>query len=308
MKNSQKIQSAILDTVNFFDLFDFPLTKAEIIDNLWKCEAKSVDIIDQIDILIRENILSTGESFIFLSGRQDLIKIRKERYLSSFYKLQQIEKEKWMFALSPFVKMIAIANTLAYSNAKADGDIDILVVTQKNRLYTTRIFLTFWLLLLGKWRHGNNVKDRYCLSFLVTEDNIDMSNLKFPDSDDIYLCFWTKWLKPWFVTDNTVAKRYFTENIWVKKYIPNTMFFNTNNKVDGKYFIAKFFELLLHGGLGDLLENILSRMMQYKIKRNTINFDIDGTIADHKTLKFHPSGKRTEYEKRWLEKMTKKSL
>jgi len=299
LKNTSKIQSAILDTVNFYDLFDFPLTKGEIIDNLWKVKADSVEIIKQVDELITDKILDNSESFIFLSGRQELVNIRKERYLSSFHKLQQIDKEKWIFKLSPFVKMIAIANTLAYANAKPDGDIDILVVTQKGRLYTTRVFLTFWLLILNKWRHGKYVKDRYCLSFLVSEEGMDMSRLKFSDSDDIYLCFWTKWLKPWYITDKNIANRYYSENKWVKKFIPNTAFINTKRKVDEKYFTTKFFELLLHGGLGNLIEKILAKMMLYKIKRNTKQFDIDGTIANDKILKFHPAGKRTEYEIEW---------
>ncbi len=303
MTKNSHIKQAILATLNFYDLFDFPLTNFEIFDNLWRCRAENSDVFACLDELKLHKSINFSEGFYFLPGREQIVSIRQKRYLDSFHKKQQLIREKWLFSLAPFVDNVAIANTLAYSNAKQQGDIDILVVTRPGRIFTARIFLTFWLLMFNRWRHGQSVKNKYCLSFFLSSDNLDLSRLKFPDTDDIYLSYWTKWLTPYYCTDKKAEETYFQNNSWIKTNLPNTNFFNTNLYQDQKSYFARFFELLLHGGLGDVLEKILHQMMLYKIKNKTKEFHIDGTIASDQILKFHPNGKRREYEQKWLKQI-----
>jgi hypothetical protein len=195
--------------------------------------------------------------------------------------------------------MIGIANTLAYSNAKPDGDIDLLVVARPGRLFTARLFLTFWLYIFNRWRHGRYIKNRYCLSFYLTSNNLDLEKIKFPQDDDVYLIYWTKWLTPSYCPDFDAATAYFQKNQWIKTYLPNTKFINTYQHTDQPSYLAKFTELLLDGGLGDLFEKILSRLMMSKINSKTKQFDIDGTFVSSQILKFHPSGKRKDYLQKW---------
>jgi hypothetical protein len=297
--HNSNIQQSILRTLAFYDLFEFPLTNLEIIDNLYQCEASTDDILSAIKDLASQGKIGFQDGFYFLAQHDRYVPIRKERYLATFKKWHLINKEKYLFRLSPFIKMIGIANTLAYSNAKADGDIDLLVVAAAGRLFTTRLFLTFWLVIFGRWRHGRNIKNRYCLSFFVTDDHLDLQSLHFPDSDDIYLTFWTKWLKPWYCTNSEIANQYFVKNQWIKKYLPNTVFANTCYQKDAPGALARFFEILLQGPLGDLLEKLLRYFMTAKIRRTHPHDDIDGIVVSDKMLKFHPAGKRKDYQQKW---------
>jgi len=297
MKNSLK--KAILRTMLFYDMFDFPLTNQEIFDNLLFLRAEPEEVMSAINNLHDQNIIQQKNGFYYLSGRTQLPAIRKSRYIASYHKWQIIRQYKWIFTWAPFVKMVGAANTLAYGNPKPDGDIDLLVVVKRKRMFTARLILTGLALMTDMWRFGDRVKNRFCLSFFLSEDNLDLQSIKL-DHDDIYLAFWTKWLQPIYCDDIKPAERYWRKNRWINSYFPNSHFFNPVRQLDQKSLIKKITEWLLGGRQGDLVEKILSGMQTGKIKRNTPQEDRDGILASQNILKFHPYGVRDRYYRQWL--------
>jgi len=292
------IKKAILATLHFYDMYDFPLTNLEIFDNLLHCDSRLEEVIQALNELRRDNLIGSNQGFYYLADRHKIVSIRKQRYLVSYHKWQVIKKYQFIFRLAPFVKMVGVANTLAYSNAKPDGDIDLLIVLKRKRMFLGRLILTSVCLLFDMWRWGNRVKNRFCLSFYLSEDNLDLSRLKLTH-DDIYLAFWTKWLKPIYCDDLKIAQRYWRKNQWIKSYFPNTNFFNPVQLIDQKSRLKRLGEWVLSGWLGDKLENLLMKMQLAKIKNNTPKFSVDGIMADKDTLKFHPTGVRDKYYQEW---------
>ncbi|MFA4931019.1 MAG: hypothetical protein WC570_04105 [Patescibacteria group bacterium] len=299
------ITKSILKTLCFYDLFDFPLTNTEIYDNLWQHRCSFVACQRAIDQMLDHGLIGYGHGFYHLPGRDKLVKIRQQRYVYSFKKWHLIKKYAWLWPLIPSLKMVGVVNTLAYSNAKVDGDIDLLIITDKRRLFTTRLFLTIWLLVLNMWRYRKlTVANKFCLSFFLTENNLNLKKLLLSDAD-AYLIYWTKWLRPVYCADINVANRYWRQNQWIKDFLPNAGFPNLVIKADRPNGIALFWRWLLDGWLGDMIENMLAKMMLAKIKKNDPVDDKDGIMANAKILKFHPQGKRMEYAKKWREKINK---
>ena len=74
---------------------------------------------------------------------------------------------KWVSWI-PGLRMVAICNSLSMYASDADSDIDLFVVTEKNRLWFVRILMTIVFQILGVRRHGNHVAKRFCLSFFST--------------------------------------------------------------------------------------------------------------------------------------------
>jgi len=290
------IRQAIWQTMAFYDLFSFPLTNLEIIDNLYMHADEPVDVLAALAELRHDRQIDFADGFYFLPGRHKLVDTRRERYLATFKKWHLINREKYLFRLCPFIKMIGVANTMAYSNAKASGDIDLLIVAADRRLFTARLLITFWLAIFGRWRHGKQIQDRYCLSFFVTDRHLNLQSLRLSDSEDIYLTYWAKWLKPWYVVDRRVAADYFRANQWIKKYLPNCIFTDSSYHADQPYLTTKIVEWILAGTIGDWLEKILRYVMTDKIRRRHPHDDVDGIIVNDRMLKFHPSGKRREYQ------------
>lgn len=303
MNKIKHIKKAIIKTLSFYDLFDFPMTNTEIYHNLWGISCTLADCQAAIDDMLEKGELGYGHGFYHLPGREELVKIRQERYVNSFKKWHLVKKYRWVWPMIPFLKMVGIVNTLAYSNAKKDGDIDLLVVTKKNRIFTTRLFITAWLLILNMWRyHQLAVANKFCLSFFLSENNLNLKKLLM-DDNDVYLVYWTKWTRPIYCSDMHVANRYWRENKWIKDYIPNAGFYNLVANEDSQNWWGSFWEWVFGGWLGNRLENILKKLMLSKIKKNDPKDDKDGIMANSRILKFHPTGKRMEYAKRWLEKI-----
>ncbi len=88
--------------------------------------------------------------------------------------IRKAQRYRWVFALCPFLKEVSIINSVAENRATQRSDIDLLIVTEKNRVPQVRMFLAVVLHFLGMRVHNNHVAGRFCLSFLV---DIDHANL-----------------------------------------------------------------------------------------------------------------------------------
>jgi hypothetical protein len=93
-----------------------------------------------------------------------------------------------------------------------DSDIDLLIVTQPSMIWFVRFFATIILWISGVWRHGEDVAGNFCLSFFVTTDALDFSQISI--EDDIYLYYWIYYLKPIFDRDASY-ERFLMVNGWV---------------------------------------------------------------------------------------------
>lgn len=94
----------------------------------------------------------------------------------------------------PWIECVCICNSLAMNACHKDSDIDLFVITQKNRLWTARIFLTLFLSLIWKRKTSQQHAWKFCLSFFISKE--DMSLKKIALKDDIYLIYWLKTIIP----------------------------------------------------------------------------------------------------------------
>lgn len=130
-----------------------------------------------------------------------------EKYL--FLRAQKyIQKISWI----PGIRMIAVVNSLSMYATHKDSDIDLFIITAKNRMWLVRVLVTLYFWFFGVWRKGEDVSENFCLSFFIEEDMLNLSSIAL--DDDIYLYFWIYYLKPIFVVWNTYED-FLWANAWV---------------------------------------------------------------------------------------------
>lgn len=137
----------ILQTVAYADIFDYPMTIAEIHRYLIRASASIDEVMHAIHKLIGRYIADC-EGFICLLGREHIIAIRQRR--------AKIAERLWGYAEHygqivgrlPFVRMVAITGSLAVDNTDKEGDIDLMIITAPKRLWLCR------LLVIGVVRRG----------------------------------------------------------------------------------------------------------------------------------------------------------
>jgi hypothetical protein len=132
------LERAIVQTVAYADVFDYPLTVDEVQWYLIGVPASRGMVRGVLtNGRLMPTLLSRSGRYITLAGREAAIDTRRGR--------ASVSGELWRRAMHygravgnlPFVRMVAVTGALAMDNV-ADGDIDYLVVTEPGRLWMCR--------------------------------------------------------------------------------------------------------------------------------------------------------------------------
>ncbi len=161
------LKRAILHTLSYADVFDYPLTTSEVHRYLTAQQATVGEVGQALDEMADScTIVRIGKWFV-LPGRALLAEIRHRR--------SEIATDLWhkavrygrVIALLPFVRMVAVTGSLAMYNTEQGKDIDFMLVTAANRLWTCRALVIVVARLAAL--EGVNL----CPNYLVTTSALD---------------------------------------------------------------------------------------------------------------------------------------
>jgi hypothetical protein len=167
------IEQAILQTVAYADVFDYPLTADEIQRYLIGVSANRG--------MVRSALRSGGwlgeplgrsGKFFTLAGRDAIVELRRERAATADSYWRNALRYGHQIGRLPFVRMVAVTGALAMDNI-ADADIDFFIVTEPGRLWLCRA-LVVGLVKLAASR-GLELCPNYFLSeraLVLTECNL----------------------------------------------------------------------------------------------------------------------------------------
>lgn len=225
--NKQELSLSIIKTIVFFDIFSYPLTAYEIYSYL-PYKAKFKEVVDILPFLLEIQIIKEKNGFYFLSERSNNYHKRFSRYHLANRKFKIAKRVAKWFSYLPFVKMVALSNLIGRHNMRDQSDIDIFIITGKNRLWLSRFFCAGLMKLLNKRPTMKNKKDKICLSFYVDSDNLDLSSLSLDNSEDWYFYYWLAGLYPLY-DEGSYYLRLMQKNQWLKNYLPNIDFLISNH-------------------------------------------------------------------------------
>lgn len=299
---SKKINTklSVLSTMSYFDLFDIALTEEEILEYLLFGEPdyKKIDI-----YLWESQLINEFNGFFFLKDNRQIHKdfFHKLERAKSYWK--KVRRYQWLFSICPFVKLVAVCNSLTINDVRENSDIDLLVVTEKNKLFAARFFMTLLTGIFGVRRHGKKTRARFCLSFYISEEKTKISDLAIKPYD-IYLAFWLKTLQP-ISGDYKVYEQIMEDN---KQFLD--FYFKSPSVHKKRYFRAR---TLIHKKLKNWLEklfnapNFLEKTRERQLERINKKYkkleDNSGTIISDDILKFHDQDARDKIRSQWEEKV-----
>jgi hypothetical protein len=302
--NLSDLETAILKTIIFFDLFSHPLTAYE----LWRYLDLKADF-EQIQkaalFLKSEQLLSEHDGFYFLPGQEKLIRLRQERYHYANRKLKIARQVVSLFKLLPTVRFVALSNLIGRHNLRDGSDIDLFIIAKKNRIWITRLFCAGLMKILDKRPTPENKKDKICLSFYVDDDHLDLSSLT-AGSDDYYFHFWLAGLYPLYDA-GSYHHRLMLANGWLKTHLPNGDFIlnNQSYRESPRSWREKIFIFSFYKHFFNLIE-YWSQSLQLKIMpaglKNKINAD-SRVIVREGVLKLYLIDRRQEFTRRYQERL-----
>ncbi len=211
----------------------------------------------------------------------------------------RVNKFRWIFQISPHIYWVGVCNSLAMHNIKKGSDIDILIVSKKEKLFTCRLWITVLLSIFGVRRHGTKTHKRFCLSFFIEESYEDLNEISI--KDDIYLARWIKTLQP--IAGNWQGyETFLKENqAWIKSLVGKA-------KKQKKHFHERkkwqtFISFMLAMTTMPFEKILKKWQIQRGWKKMAKLKDSSGTIINAHMLKFHDNDIRHKYREKW-----KKSL
>lgn len=276
----------------FFAQFKRPLTLKELRRYLWRRE---VDL-DSLKQELRDRPWRVHDGMYYLDPAHIETRRGSEQQAEKFWR--KVRRFRKVFGAVPFLKLVAVGNTLAINGVGSNSDIDLFIVTKRNRVWTARMFLLLWLSLLKARVQSEKKYMKFSPEFFVDETATNLS--KFAIASDYYLNFWVADLVPVWGEENFVD--FWKTNDWLKESLP-IAFRSPNIRTDfprsNKSSLALIWEKTLGGGLGDKIEKWTQdrqkRIIQKSLNRIGVNPSV---ITDTNVIKLHFNDRRGEIRDR----------
>jgi glycosyltransferase involved in cell wall biosynthesis len=197
---------AVVDTIAYGAVFEYPMTLTEIHRSLMgvSLSRSEVSRLLRHHPLIRESV-EAEPPYHFLKGRRSSIEARRE---AAGRTRELLAREGFAIDLvrrTPFVRMVAFSGATAHENS-GDGDVDLFVVTARERAWAVAFLLFVAMKLLGRRR-------TICLNYFLSEDRLALAER------DAFTASQIVSLRP--LSGSGVFYRLVRSNEWGASFFPN---------------------------------------------------------------------------------------
>jgi hypothetical protein len=265
----------VLKTLLYFDVFDYPISKSEIV---YFSKLKSEHVDQTLKKLLNNKIIFKNDYFYSVKPSKRLFLNRIESNFRANKILFKAKRVANFISKFPFVSGVFISGSLSKGCFAKDDDIDFFIITKPNRLWIART-----LLILYKKIFLLNSKKYFCINYFMSEDNLEIPHKnRFTATESITLI-------P--VKGKGIYQKFIECNNWIYDFFPNISVDKPSSKISST-LIRCFFETILNGKLGNVLETVFMKIttkhQKYKYKKlKKEEFKI-AFKSDNKISKHHP--------------------
>ncbi|HEY2581441.1 MAG TPA: hypothetical protein VGI43_06525 [Mucilaginibacter sp.] len=255
-KNLSEIKENILATLAYFDLFSYPITRGEIYLFLQKNYDYEV-FDDALNCLHKGGAIYLFEKFYTLRNDHYLIVRRHEGNEKAEKLIKIAEKVGDILIRFPYVRGIAISGSLSKNYADDESDIDLFIITAKNRLWIARTLMHAF----KKLTFLVNKEDYFCMNYYIDERHLEIVE------KSIYTAIEVGTLIP--LHGDIVFEKFYSANAWIRNFIPNKNMRVASAKRVKSSFLKRFFEFLLNTKFGDVIDSWLMKITANRWSKKT---------------------------------------
>jgi Nucleotidyltransferase domain len=276
------VDSAIIKTLAYFDVFHHPLTMSEIARYCRDENADYPSIRQAVNQLVSDGIIFRLHHFYSLQNDLVLAEKRKEENKRAKKYLRIAKLLSKLIAAFPFVRGVYLSGSLSKGCATKDADIDYFVITKPNRLWLCRT-----LLMLFKKIFLLNSRKYFCINYFV-----DTDHLEIPDRN-IFTATEIATIIPTY--NPSLYSKFMNANQWIHSYFPNFQQkqFAEQEEVESSW-VKRMSENLFGGTLGNQLEKFCFRITTSKWRekfRSMNEHEFENNLRSKSYVsKHHPKG------------------
>lgn len=233
---TDELEHAILETLAYSDIFDYPLRLDELYSYL--------PIRTEIEQMSRslESLngqVGKNDGYYFLTDREIIVEIRKQRITYSYKFYQHALMYGQILGSLPFIRMVALTGSLAVMNSSTNADFDYMLIAAPGRVWMARGFA----LLLN--RLSRLFGHTLCPNLIVSESSLTWSTHDLYSAHELYQMI------P--IAGMDVYLKLMKANPWAEEFFPNG-FKTFKSPNDSQALFQKIFETPLRGKVGDHIE------------------------------------------------------
>ncbi len=204
-QNVPVVAEAVLRTLAYADLFDYPLGLDEIHEGLPGVRATLAEVAEALRRLQHHGLIAESRGLFFLADRRRLPEIRAERRELSRRLLRRHRGILALIKRFPFVRSVALSGALAFENGKAGDDLDLFLIVDSRRLWTVYAGLALLMKVLGKRRV-------ICLNCLIGNRQLAWKER------DFFIAHQIAHLLP--LSGAGTFRRFMAANAWYRRFLP----------------------------------------------------------------------------------------
>lgn len=242
-----EIKKNILATLAYFDLFSYPLTMEEIFLYLpEKCGQDEFGY--TLRCLVIDRLVHKFAQFYTLKNDYFLISRRINGNAKAAEMIPIAKKVSDLLIRFPYVRGVAISGSLSKNFADESSDIDLFIITAKNRLWIARTIMHCF----KKLTFLVKKQDYFCMNYYIDEQELLIRER------NIYTAIEVATLIP--LHGDTSFEHFYAINAWTRLYLPNKCLRLTTAKAVADSPLKKFIERLLDNRLGNRLDSWLMKI------------------------------------------------
>jgi hypothetical protein len=195
----------ILSIVLYFDVFAWPLTRAELARFVAPGDPAAVDRV--VGALVAEGRLAEAGGFVFLPGGEPSVERRRQAARRAEATWPSARRAAAVLARFPFVRAVLVTGGLSKGSAADDSDVDFLLVVEPGRVWLTKT-------MLQVVRKGlpRPIRECLCTNYLVAADHLLL------DDRNAYTAIELVTAVPMY--NGPLCAAFLEANAWARDYVP----------------------------------------------------------------------------------------
>lgn len=250
----KKAELAILKSLIYFDIFNYPLSESDI-KNFLECYVSDDVFTTALQQLVFDKIVFHAGKFYSLQNSLLHVEERIQGNLRAQKLLEKAAKIGAFIYKFPYVRAVAVSGSLSKNYADQKSDIDFFIIAKTDRLWIARTFLH----LFKKLTFLTGNQHFYCMNYFVDE-----KALTIPEKN-IYTAVEIATLMP--VAGTFTMNKFFEDNDWTEKWLPRYDVKRNLKTAEGSSSFKKLTEWFFDSRIGDKFDNFLFNWTSHRWKR-----------------------------------------
>jgi hypothetical protein len=202
------LEEAVLRTVGYADVFDYPLTAGEVHRYLIGVRARRSEVEEALaESGLVPDRLTHRDGLFSLRGREEIMELRRLRRAPAERLWPWAVRYGRRIAAVPFVRMVAVTGSLAANNVDSEADVDYFIVTEPGRVWMCRAFVVC--VVRAAARRGIVL----CPNFILSGSAIELRQR------DLYTAWELAQMVP--IAGLDTYRRLRERNEWAEAFLPN---------------------------------------------------------------------------------------